>query len=157
MRKTKKEFIKKEDIKNEIKNFKKFALKEDLIKISTAIIIGGSVNKMSNSISNNIVNPVVNFLMDKPGSLLQGYDIPLDKNFKLSMGNLFGSFFEFFLVCLLVYIIYIKLINNLLIEKEPEDTKLCPFCFKQINKLSRRCAFCTSSIKNLNQENKKVK
>jgi large-conductance mechanosensitive channel len=95
--------------------------------------------------------------MDKPGSLFQGYEIPLDENFKLGLGNLFGSFFEFFLVCLLVYIIYIKLINNLLIEKEQEDTKQCPYCFKQINKLSKKCAFCTSSIKSLNQKTKPVK
>lgn len=140
----KKEFITKEDIKTEIKKFKQFAFKEDMMKISIAVIIGGSINKVANSVAVNILNPIVNFLMYKPGNFWNGYVIHLNKDIKLEVGNFLSSLCEFLIVSLLVYIVYIKLMRNLI--KVEVNTKTCPFCFCEINKLAKRCSQCTSKL-----------
>jgi large conductance mechanosensitive channel len=143
----KKEFITKDDIKKEIKKFKQFAFKEDMVKISIAVIVGGAINKVANSASNNILNPIVNFLMYKPGNFWNGYVIHLNKDIKLEVGNFLSSVCEFLIVSLLVYIVYIKLMKNLI--QVERNTKTCNFCFSEIHKLASRCPQCTSKL-NLN-------
>jgi len=140
----KKEFITRDEIKSEIKKFKQFAFKEDMLKIAIAVIIGGSINKMANSASNNILNPIVNFLLYRPGNFWNGYVVHLNKDIKLEVGNFLSNIFEFLIVSLIVYIVYVKIMQNLI--KQERNTKTCSFCFSEIHKLAKRCPQCTSKI-----------
>lgn len=143
----KKEFITREEIKSEIKKFKQFAFKEDMMKISIAVIIGGTINKVTNSASVSILNPIVNFLMYRPGNFWNGYVIHLNKDIKLEVGNFLSAVCEFFIVSILVYIVYTKIMKNLI--KIERNTKTCNFCFSEVHKLASRCPQCTSKL-NLN-------
>ena len=58
-----KNFIKKEDIEQ----YKNFAFKEDMLKMSIAFILGSSFNKVVTGISDSILMPLINFIIIQTG------------------------------------------------------------------------------------------
>lgn len=138
--KKKKDFIAIE----EIQEYKKFAFRGDIIKMSIAFILGASINNVVGSIGNNLVKPIIGFILIKPNSLWSNFDIYLDKGIKIELGNFFSSFFEFLVTSIVLYVIYVKLLGKVINIKE--NTKCCEFCMSQISKYARKCPNCTSNI-----------
>jgi large conductance mechanosensitive channel len=135
----------KQEIKQEIKEFKKFALKEDTMKIAIAVIVGGSIQRFANSISNDILSPIINLLVYKPSGFWNKLAVSINKDTKIEIGNLISSFLEFTIISLIVYVVYMKLIKNL-IKNENINNKTCNQCFSSINYMAKRCPYCTSRL-----------
>jgi large conductance mechanosensitive channel len=103
-------------LKNEFEEYKKFAFKGDMIKISIGIILGNSFNTIVQSISNNILMPIINFLISKTGSNWRDLNLELINGLNLEIGKFLGSIIDFLLISIFLYVIYvkflIKFINN---------------------------------------------
>lgn len=138
--KNKKEFIAIE----EIKEYKRFAFRGDIIKMSIAFILGASINNVVGSVSNHLVKPIINFILIKPNSLWSNFDIHLDKGIKVELGDFFSNFFEFLVTSIILYIIYVKLLGKVINIKE--STKCCEFCMSEISKYAKKCPKCTSVL-----------
>jgi large conductance mechanosensitive channel len=105
-------------IKKEIENFKKFAFKGDMIKISVGIIIGNSFNSVVRSISDNLIMPFINFLILKSGRGWRNWKIEINPHLIIEMGQFLGNVIDFLLISIILYIVYMKLMNNLFDKKE---------------------------------------
>lgn len=138
--KNKKEFITIE----EINQYKKFAFREDITKMSIAFILGASINKVVSSIGNNLLGPIINFIIMKPSSIWSNISIKLDENTKIDLGVFFNALFEFLITSIVLYVIYIKLLGRLI--KVKENTKRCEYCMSEINKYANKCPHCTSNL-----------
>jgi len=138
--KNKREFIAIE----EINQYKKFAFRGDIIKMSIAFLLGASINNVVNSISNNLVKPIINFILIKPNSMMSSFAIQLDKNIKIELGNFFSSFFELLVTSIILYIVYVKLLGKVINIKE--NKKCCEFCMSEISKYAKKCPNCTSNL-----------
>lgn len=101
-------------LKEEFDQFKKFAFKGDMIKISIGIILGNSFNSVVQSISNNIIMPIVNFLISQTGSNWRDLEFEIAKGIKIEIGKFLGSTVDFLLIAIFLYIIYIKLLGRFL-------------------------------------------
>lgn len=138
---------------NEFKKYKDFAFKNDVMKLSVGVILGGSFNKVVQGISDFLIMPIVSFMISKTGQTWRDIEfIPLD-GLKFEVGRLAGVFVDFLVVSLVLYLIYVKLVGRLM-ESEPAKAqepiripqKQCPHCLNQVHAEAKKCHMCTGSL-----------
>ena len=141
-----------------LKEFKKFALRGNMIDLAVGIIIGGAFSGIVNSLVNDIVMPILSLLTKRINFTnlffaLDGkhYDtLDLAKQAGVSTIN-YGIFISGvlnFLIMAFVVFLMVRWINKL---KKPEPTaaptvKQCPYCMSEINVNAKKCPCCTSDI-----------
>ncbi|NLP35287.1 MAG: large conductance mechanosensitive channel protein MscL [Clostridiales bacterium] len=141
-----------------LKEFKKFALRGNMIDLAVGIIIGGAFTSIVNSLVNDIVMPVLSIFtkkIDFTNLFLsldgENYDtLEAAKAAGASTIN-YGAFLTGvlnFLIMAFVVFLLVRWINKL---KKPEPTppsttKSCPFCYTDINIKASKCPNCTADI-----------
>lgn len=138
---------------NEFKKYKDFAFKNDVMKLSVGVILGGSFNKVVQGISDFLIMPIVSFTISKTGKTWRDIEIIPLNGLKFEVGRLAGVFVDFLVVSLVLYLFYVKLVGRL-VDTEPvgstEQTKLpqkqCPHCLSQVHAEAKKCHMCTGSL-----------
>jgi large conductance mechanosensitive channel len=141
-----------------LKEFKKFALRGNMIDLAVGIIIGGAFSSIVNSLVNDIIMPILSLLTKRIDFsnlfiALDGkhYDtIALAQEAGVATVN-YGMFISGvlnFLIMAFVVFMMVRWINKL---KKPDapaapTTKQCPHCFSEINMKATKCPNCTSDI-----------
>ncbi len=122
--------------------FKKFALRGNVIDLAVGVIIGGAFTGVVNAVSDNFIKPIINiFTAGGEGNLTVGEYV-----------SSFISVLINFVITAFVLFLIIKAINQLMsIGKKPEEpkaptTKKCPYCKSEIALDATRCAHCTSVL-----------
>jgi len=132
----------------ELKKYKDFAFKDDMLKLAIGFILGNSFNNVVNGISDYLIMPVIKFILSETGEEWRKWKfIPL-QGLEFELGRLAGIFVDFLLVSLILYIIYVKIVNNMINRNKTEFIKDCSYCFSKIDYRSTKCKYCTSKIKN---------
>ena len=143
-----------------LKEFKKFAIKGNMIDLAVGMIIGSAFNKLVSSLVNDMIMPVLGLLTGKIdfaklyialdgktyGSLAEAEELGV-ACFKY--GAFIAGFIDFLIMAFVVFL-FVKWMNKLRdMNKEPEQpkaatTKVCPFCKSEISIEATRCPHCTS-------------
>ena len=156
-----------------ISEFKKFALRGNVIDLAVGVIIGGAFQKIVTSVVNDLIMPLVgmvtggvNFndqfiILKWPEVLPEGITadavtVSLDVAKKAGCTTFnYGSFITAvidFLIMAVVIFLLVKLLNRVMtIRKKPEPqaaptVKKCPFCCSEIPLEATRCPHCTSEL-----------
>jgi len=165
-------------LKSFFSEFKKFAMRGNVIDMAVGIIIGAAFGKIVDSMVKDVIMPPIGILLgtmdfsnlffvlkDVPGhegayaSLAQATQAGATT---LNLGNFLNAVISFTIVAFAVFIL-IKGINQLqakMEKKEAEDaaaeptTKVCPYCCSEIAIGAVRCPNCTSELEK-NTDNKK--
>ncbi|ELT93429.1 hypothetical protein CAPTEDRAFT_109999 [Capitella teleta] len=154
-------------MKRIISEYKKFALKGNVLDMAIGIVVGGAFATITSSLVSNVIAPVFGlltsgvdladlFLVLKEGSEGAPYitleDANQDGAVTLSYGLLLNSIISFLIVSWFAFLM-VKGINHLRQDeekveevKEEQKTKQCDHCFSQVHKAATRCAFCTSPL-----------
>ena len=159
-------------IKNFINEFKKFALRGNVIDMAVGIIIGASFGKIVDSLVKDIIMPPLGLLLGKvdftnlflvlnDGTVAGPYaSLEAAQSagaITLNIGLFLNTLISFIIVAFAVFIL-IKSINTLqdkmlAAEKKAADkeeaatTKTCPYCCSDIPLQATRCPHCTSKLK----------
>ncbi len=155
-----------------LNEFKKFALKGNVVDLAVGIIIGAAFNSIVRSLVDDIVMPPLGFLIGEVD--FQDFFITLGPEkyetlsdaqsagaVTINYGAFINSLISFLIVAFAIFLI-VKGIN-LLREKEDKNpkktstTRPCPYCFTDISLKASRCPNCTSRVKVLKAKNKKEK
>ena len=146
-----------------LKEFKKFALKGNMIDLAVGVIIGGAFNGLVNSLVKDIITPLLSLLTGKID--FTNLFIALDGNKYATLAEAqelgvatvnYGSFISGlinFIIMAFVVFLLVKGINKLrTINEKPETpaaptTKKCPYCLAEIAIEATRCPHCTSDLK----------
>lgn len=149
--------------KNMLKEFKKFALKGNMIDLAVGVIIGGAFNGLVNSLVKDIITPILSLLTGKID--FTNLFIALDGNKYATLAEAqelgvatvnYGSFISGlinFLIMAFVVFLMVKGINKLRTFNEKPaapatpTTKKCPYCLSEIAIEATRCPHCTSELK----------
>ena len=141
-----------------LKEFKKFALKGNMIDLAVGIIIGGAFNGIVNSLVNDIIMPLLGIFTKRIN--FNNLFFALDgKNYEnlaaaeaadaavVKYGAFLSGVLNFLIMAFVVFLL-VKWINKL---KKPEQnqaptTKKCPKCLSDINIQATKCPHCTSEI-----------
>lgn len=146
-----------------MQEFKKFAIKGNVIDLSVAVIMGGAFGTIIKSIVNDIIMPPVGLLLNgvdfsnlfiilKAGESSDTYLSLAEAQeagaVTINYGVFLSTTFTFIIISLIMFVI-IKSMNSIQNEKETpaEPTiKECPFCCTNISIKATRCSNCTSML-----------
>ena len=145
-----------------LKGFKKFILRGNVIEMSVGIIIGLAFNKIITSFVNDILMPPISLIIGKV-SFSNLYINLSQKEFEsiaeaeaagvpiIKYGLFINTLLGFFIVAFVLYLV-INYYNKLKERKKEEeieaspDTKVCPYCYSNINIKAIRCPNCTTKL-----------
>lgn len=170
-----------------VKEFKKFAMKGNIMDLAIGVVIGGAFQSIVNSLVKDIIMPIVSLFTGKID--FSNLKITVEHT-SINYGNFITAVVNFLIMAFTIFLMvrYInkaeKLRKNFESElttkfeektgikrkkkkkkeviEEPE-TKICPYCYTEINYKATRCPNCTSKLevekkevkKEVNEENKK--
>ncbi len=134
----------------ELVKYKKFALKEDMLKMSTAFILGGAFNSVVKGISDILIMPFINFIILHTGESWRTFKIEPIDGLTIELGEFLGVSVDFILISIILYIFYMKILKNIKLKEEVEikcvETKTCKFCKSVIHYEAIKCPECTGDI-----------
>lgn len=126
--------------------FKKFAMRGNVIDLAIGIIIGGAFGKIVSSLVNDVFMPVLGLI---GGGINLSHLALRVGEAEVRYGAFLQALVDFLLIALLVFLL-IKGLNTLQRQKEPPPeqpaTRECPYCCSAIPARATRCPYCTSSL-----------
>lgn len=126
-----------------MEEFKKFALRGNVMDMAVGVIIGGAFSGIVTSLTDNFISPILNELTGAASYTWQ------------DVGGFASSFLSAvvnFIIMAFILFCLMRGINKLLtIGKKPEapaapTTKKCPYCKTEIDIEATRCPHCTSQL-----------
>ena len=126
-----------------MEEFKKFALRGNVMDMAVGVIIGGAFSGIVTSLTDNFINPILKELTGAASYTRQ------------DVGGFASSFLSAvvnFIIMAFILFCLMRGINKLLtIGKKPEapaapTTKKCPYCKTEIDIEATRCPHCTSQL-----------
>jgi large conductance mechanosensitive channel len=135
-----------------IKGFKEFLLKNNVLALAVAVIVGGAVGKVVSSLAADILMPLISLVL--PAGDWRTSKLVLSKSVgsdgkevvnAISYGSFFGSVVDFLIIALVVYLITKALIKEPA-AAPPAPSKNCPRCKETIAVDATKCKFCTADV-----------
>ncbi len=130
-------------MKKFFEEFKKFALRGNVMDMAVGVIVGGAFSNIVTSLTDNFINPLLNLIM---GSASYTWE---------DAGKFASSFLSSvvnFIIMAFILFCLMRGINKLLsLGKKKEapaapTTKKCPYCKTEIAIDATRCPHCTSQL-----------
>lgn len=140
-----------------VEDFKKFAMRGNVMDMAVGVIIGGAFGKIVTSVVNDVVMPPIGMIMGKVDFSnlfisLNGQEYAtLDAAKKagapvLAYGSFMNSVIDFLILAFIIFMM-IRQINRLTPEPPPKpEPRLCPYCKSEIADDATRCPHCTSPL-----------
>lgn len=138
-------------MKKFIEEFKKFALKGNVMDMAVGVIIGGAFTTIVTSLTDNFINPLIALCTGGAN----GEGVVIGGTFTIGgVAFNYGAFLSAvinFLIMAFILFCMLKAINKLMSighkKEEPvKTTKICPYCKSEIPKDATKCAHCTSEV-----------
>ena len=138
-------------------DFKKFAMRGNVIDMAVGVIIGGAFGKIVGSLVNDIIMPPIGMAMGKIDFKnlfisLNGKEYATLEAAKkagapvLAYGSFINTVMDFLILAFVIFMM-VKQINKLTPPPVPKpDPRLCPYCKSEIADDATRCPHCTSQL-----------
>ena len=145
---------------NFFKEFKKFAMRGNVMDLAIGVVIGAAFGKIVTSLVNDIFMPPLSPLLGKVDLknlfiTLNGKFYPTLEAAKQSgapvmlIGNFLQQVVEFVIIAFVIFLV-VRQINRLTVKSAPTPsgptTRECPLCLSVIPLNATRCAHCTQPV-----------
>lgn len=108
-----KNLLSREQLKNELESFRKFAFSENLAALAISLTMASATQRVVSSISECLMMPLINYAVaSAEGNWRNLVFVPIE-GLSIEVGRLTGVFMEFVFTSLVAYILYEKLIKRL--------------------------------------------
>ena len=135
-------------MKKFLEEFKKFALRGNVLDIAIGVIVGGAFTGIVTSLTANFINPLLNLIMTGgAGEISEG----VAWTFGAAIASFLTTVVNFIITAFVLFVL-LRGINKLMtLGKKKEapaapTTKKCPYCLSEIPLAATRCAHCTSEL-----------
>ena len=141
-----------------LREFKKFALRGNMIDLAVGIIIGGAFNSIVNSLVNDVVMPLLglftkkidfsNLFLSLDGKAYNTLTAAEEAEAAVIKYGLFLSNVLNFIIMAFVVFLIVRWINKLQRPEPPAapTTKKCPYCYSDIHIEATKCSHCTADV-----------
>lgn len=135
-------------IKSFFNEFKKFAMRGNVMDMAVGIIIGAAFGKIVDSMVKDIMMPPIGLLLGKVD--FSDLKLKLSNDVSINYGIFLNNVISFVIVAFAVFVL-IKAVNKLqekMIKEETAapTTKKCPYCCEDIPLAAVKCPHCTSDL-----------
>ena len=147
-----------------VEEFKKFAVKGNVVDMAVGIIIGAAFGAIARSLADDVIMPPIQlllsmlnvenlFLVVKHGDPAGPY-ASLEKAsaagaVTMNFGLFLNTLISFFIIAVVVFFL-VRAVNRLREQEQEKPTsptdKNCPFCQSSIAIQATRCPHCTSEL-----------
>jgi len=100
------------------KEFKKFAMRGNVIDLAVGVIVGGAFNKIVTSLVNDIISPLIGLFLG--GIDLKHITIPIGSKVNLQIGLFLQTIIDFLIIAFSVFL-FVKAINSFKRKQEEEE------------------------------------
>jgi large conductance mechanosensitive channel len=122
-----------------VKEFKEFLLKQNVIALAIAVVVGTALNTLVKAVVDDFIMPII--LVVAPGGDWQHATWNAGP-FKFGIGDFLAATINFLIVGLVAW-----RISKIFIKPEAEKpTKNCPYCRLSMDAAATRCPHCTSQL-----------
>jgi large conductance mechanosensitive channel len=119
--------------------FKAFLVKENVLALALAVIIGGALAKVVSALVADVIMPIVGVAVPNGAWRTATWNVG---SVKLAIGDFAGVTIDFVIIAFLVW-----RISKAFIKPKPgAPVRACPFCKMSIDPSATRCAHCTSEL-----------
>jgi large conductance mechanosensitive channel len=137
------------DLSKELKQFKAFLLRGNILELAIAVVIGAAFSGLVNSFVTDIITPFLGIFGGTP-SFSSLYFTINDSRFMY--GSFLTALISFIIMAAVIYFFVVKPINMVMEkmkkgETTDSPTKQCPFCISDIPTLATKCKYCASEVK----------
>lgn len=138
-------------------DFKKFAMRGNVMDMAVGVIIGGAFGKIVTSVVNDVFMPPLGMLMGNVDFSnlfisLNGKEYATLEAAKkagapvLAYGSFMNTVIDFLILAFIIFMM-IRQINKLTPAPAPKpEPRLCPYCKSEIADDATRCPHCTSHL-----------
>lgn len=123
-----------------ISEFKAFLLKQNILALAIAVVVGAALNLLIKSLVDDFIMPVVAAVL--PGGDWQKAVWHVGP-VAFGVGNFLAALVNFLIVALVAWQIARTFLEA---EAAKPPTKRCQFCRMEIDAAAVRCAHCTSQL-----------
>ena len=124
------------------REFKQFMVKENVLALAIAVVIGAAMGKLVTALVNDFNMPVVSAVT--PSGNWRSYTLDVGP-VSFLIGDFIGALIDFMIVAFVVWRISKALIRPAPAAERPA-TRECPHCRSTIDARATRCAHCTASV-----------
>lgn len=124
------------------RDFKAFLLKNNIIALALAVVIGAATNELVQAFVADFIMPIVGQVTPDGAWREMAFEIG---GARFLIGHFLGALLSFVIIALVVWQVARVLIKPAPPGEEPA-TKPCPYCRQRIDALATRCAYCTSQL-----------
>lgn len=142
-----------------LNDFKKFAIKGNVMDLAIGVIIGGAFGKIVGSLVNDMIMPIIGKLIGNVDFTNLFYSLDGTKYASLAIakeagaatinyGLFINTIIEFIIITFSIFIVIRQLSKMSKKEEvvEEKTTKACPYCITDIPITATRCPNCTSIL-----------
>lgn len=122
-----------------LKGFKEFLLKQNIIALAIAVVVGTALNTLVKALVDDFIMPLIFYFAPNGEWQKATWSVgPI----KFGVGDFLAALINFLVVALVAW-----RISKILIKEEAEAPKKnCPFCKMSIDAAAVRCPHCTSQL-----------
>lgn len=133
-----------------VDEFKKFAMRGNVVDLAIGVIIGAAFGKIVNSLVNDVIMPPIGFLLGGVDfshlAITVHQATPTAPAVQIKYGTFINTMVDFLIVAFVIFVV-IKAMNKFipLPAKEPEQ-KECPECAMSIPIKAKKCGHCQTPL-----------
>ncbi len=124
------------------REFKAFLVKENVLALALAVVIGAAMGKLVTAIVNDFIMPIIAVAV--PGGDWRTATLDVGP-VRFLVGDFLGNLLDFLIIAFVVWRISKAFIRQAPAAEKPA-TRECPYCMSAIDARATRCAHCTATI-----------
>ena len=125
------------------KDFKAFLIKQNMLALAVAVVIGAAMNDVIQALVNDFIMPLINAVL--PGGSWQQATFGAGA-VQFTYGHFLSVLLKFIIVGFLCWRLMLMFVRPAKPDEKPA-TRECPFCRQSVDARASRCAFCTSDLR----------
>jgi large conductance mechanosensitive channel len=124
------------------REFKAFLVKENVLALAIAVVIGAALSKLVTALVNDFIMPIVAVVV--PGGDWRAATLEAGPIVFL-VGDFAGALIDFIIIAFVVWRIS-KAFIRMSAPKDKPATRECPYCVTTIDARATRCSSCTATL-----------
>lgn len=136
-------------ITDQLKDFKKFILRGNVVDLAVAVVIGAAFNNIVQAIVKDFITPLIGTINGKD-QLANG--VLHFRGQAFAYGDFINTVISFLTISAVVFFLVVQPINKFMAHVKPADEadkpseRSCPACLAAIPAAASRCKFCTTKF-----------